>query len=773
MKRQASITAFILGFFAVTGQIILMRELMVLFYGNELSTGMVLMTWLTWTALGSYIGGLMTGSRFKIGNNTLTYYLLAIGILLPLSILAVRISKTVIGISQGEVIGIGLIIIISAVTLLPLCLIMGSLFPATIDVINQEFSSTDRKSKGTSRKNPVGRIYLMEAIGSSVGGVIVSLILIRHFDSLTISFVLSLFVIPICLVQFLRANKGIFALFSVVVFLFFTSQLFDSTNYVGPKSRDYQWKGFSVMESVDSIYGNLTVTRTQGIDGQISLYDNGVLSFTYPDIMTTEEVHYPLLIHPNPESVLLVGGGISSSLSQILKHPGIITVDYVELDPMVIELGKEYLPFDATAFLDDPRVRVINSDGRLFIKETERKYDVVIVNVSDPINARLNRYYTLEFMEEVKGILKPSGLLSISATSSEEIISPTLASFLASIFSTIDAAFEETGIIPGGTAYFIASDDMEIVKVDPELMLMRMEERGIENIYVSEYYLPYKLNPERRGYIKDTINNPKIVRLNTDLKPIAYLYDMILWSLSLAPRTKVSLIKITGLETYHVLITLVIITIVFILFLTLIKGRVRSHTLLFSSITPSVLASGFSEIALEVVIIVAFQTFYGYVYYQIGLIITAFMIGLTVGTLIANRLSPWVKRPWLSLVVISVLYALYALLIIGLLVSFSKNRGTFSGLDILFSLLNFIGGVLGGLHFIYTSELLKRYDTAPGFSGGWIYGTDLVGSSMGALISSALLIPVLGLLETVFLVLIINLCAGAAVIFGAFIFRRI
>ena len=82
-------------------------------------------------------------------------------------------------------------------------------------------------------------------------------------------------------------------------------------------------------------------------------------------------------------------------------------VDYVELDPLILALGKRYLP----ANLADGRIRVINTDGRLFVKQTREKYDVAIIDVPAPATAQLNRFYTVEFLEEVKRVLARDGVV--------------------------------------------------------------------------------------------------------------------------------------------------------------------------------------------------------------------------------------------------------------------------------------------------------------------------------------------------------------------------
>ena len=88
-------------------------------------------------------------------------------------------------------------------------------------------------------------------------------------------------------------------------------------------------------------------------------------------------------------------------------------------------------------------------------------------------------------------------------------------------------------------------------------------------------------------------------------------------------------------------------------------------------------------------------------------------------------------------------------------------------LSICFITLNFIGGVLGGVHFVFASRLVSRNGASPGFSGGWVYGTDLLGSSLGALLATAFFIPILGLPQTAAAVGAINLFAALLILCGS------
>jgi len=115
------------------------------------------------------------------------------------------------------------------------------------------------------------------------------------------------------------------------------------------------WPGFRVVDTRNSAYGNLAVVETGGIR---SLLENGLLMFNAPDPASAEEaVHFALLEHPSPKSLLLIGGGAGGSLVQALQHASLERVDYVELDPAVLELAEKYFAPQWTTARSDPRAR--------------------------------------------------------------------------------------------------------------------------------------------------------------------------------------------------------------------------------------------------------------------------------------------------------------------------------------------------------------------------------------------------------------------------------
>ena len=111
--------------------------------------------------------------------------------------------------------------------------------------------------------------------------------------------------------------------------------------WTGPRRRacggDFTW-----WDRATRFTATLRSSRTGNIR---SIYDNGVILANAPDENAAEEaVHYALLEHPAPRRVLLIGGGVNGSIAQALKHPTVERIDYVELDPALIDMARQFFP---------------------------------------------------------------------------------------------------------------------------------------------------------------------------------------------------------------------------------------------------------------------------------------------------------------------------------------------------------------------------------------------------------------------------------------------
>src|SRR5208337_2967291 len=354
--------------------------------GNEMSLGLILACWLLWTAIGSGALG-RVAARARQPRQLMALLEVFVALTFPLAIFLARASKAAFQSVPGEILGPGPMILTSLMVLSAFCFLSGGLFAVGSRLFAQEASTSTMA--GTSH------VYLLEALGSGLGGVLASLLLIRYFTSFQIAALL-------CLLNFLGAASlairsaprrratglALAGIFALLVFPF-------GCSWLEKMSLKRLWSGFELVAARNSVYGNLAVVQTEGTR---SLFENGLAAFHVPDPAAAEEaVHFALLQHPVPKSLLLIGGGVNGSLSQALQHPSLERIDYVELDPAVLDLAQVHFSATWTAPSTDPRVHVHNTDGRLFLRTTDRKFDVIIVNLPDPQTAQLNRFYTLEF----------------------------------------------------------------------------------------------------------------------------------------------------------------------------------------------------------------------------------------------------------------------------------------------------------------------------------------------------------------------------------------
>ncbi|MFV1442377.1 polyamine aminopropyltransferase [Phaeobacter sp. JH18-32] len=104
-------------------------------------------------------------------------------------------------------------------------------------------------------------------------------------------------------------------------------------------------------------------------------------NFIYHEMLT----HVPILAHGNAKRVLIIGGGDGGMAREALRHPSVEHVTMVEIDGGVVEFSKEYLPMLSDGAFDDARLNLVINDGALFMKENTEKFDVIIVDSTDPI----------------------------------------------------------------------------------------------------------------------------------------------------------------------------------------------------------------------------------------------------------------------------------------------------------------------------------------------------------------------------------------------------
>jgi spermidine synthase len=165
----------------------------------------------------------------------------------------------------------------------------------------------------------------------------------------------------------------------------------------------------SVLFSEKSPYQQVEVVETEGL-GRMLLNDGVIMvserdEFVYHEMMA----HVPLFTHPRPKRVLVVGGGDGGTAREVLRHPGVETCRLVEIDGMVVEACRKFIPRTACVF-DDPRLDLTIADAVEFVADTGERYDVVLVDSTDPIGPAKPLFGRV-FYENVHRILAEDGIV--------------------------------------------------------------------------------------------------------------------------------------------------------------------------------------------------------------------------------------------------------------------------------------------------------------------------------------------------------------------------
>ncbi|MBW3698753.1 spermidine synthase [Bacillus aerophilus] len=143
--------------------------------------------------------------------------------------------------------------------------------------------------------------------------------------------------------------------------------------------------------------------------GNMLFLDGMVMTSEKDEFVYHEMVaHVPLFTHPNPENVLVVGGGDGGVIREILKHPSVKKATLVDIDGKVIEYSKQFLPSIAGK-LDDPRVDVKVGDGFMHIAEANNEYDVIMVDSTEPVGPAVN-LFSKGFYAGISKALKEDGI---------------------------------------------------------------------------------------------------------------------------------------------------------------------------------------------------------------------------------------------------------------------------------------------------------------------------------------------------------------------------
>lgn len=738
-QRRAAVcfAVFIMGFTSLAWQMIIVRELLVVFHGNEFTIGIILANWLLLESMGCYFAR----RRAERSHNfvaSFAYKQFAIGFLALLSILAVRSFRYLLGIPVGEVLGLHYVALISLIVLAPSSLVKGAMFPYASRNFNHVSGTTES----------AGNVYLIEAIGAFIAGVLFVFYLIYRFDH--ISIVLILIVANTVSVVIYLQSLGVLRKFKMLVTLVIGVVLISGSlsfhTVLHTISSHLLWYEFRLIDTRNSVYSNITVIEEEE---QITFFQNGVPFVTVPNPMmfVEEKSHIPLLLHASPKNVLLIGGGAGGLISEVTKHP-IRRVKYVEHDPMIIETLMKYgTPITADE-LSHEKVSVEVIEGRRYLSTTTETYDCIIVSFPPPATLQLNRFFTVQFFELAKSRLAEGGIFVISLPGSETFLVAELQRLNSMVFRSLSAVFQNVRVIVGEHNIYIASDDRGIT-AGATVPVQRLLERKIEGGLMTDFYLQYKFDDVRFGSLRDAIKDDDLSALNLDMFPRAVFKSLLLHTLAVSP----FLVEILSFVDAIPMIAYVTIILSTVVILVLYQVRRVSLTYVDAVIT----STGFSSMTTYVLLIFSFQIYFGYVYHYIGILTGVFMLGTAFGAFVGLR------QPRMRLVCVE--FAILAM--IGMLYTYTLAEFPYYTLNHVFIFgMMILCGILTGVQFPVAVREYDRQSHTISLNPGKLYAYDLFGAFIGALVSAVILIPTVGITHTVMILLLLKAGSTLLTIIG-------
>ena len=663
------------GISSVVTQLLIIREFLAQFQGNEFIIALILFNWLVLGGIGTILARWVTRDLWVATANRLGWLSLILAGMPAVQILAIRFLRDVFFI-HGSSVGFYPTLSYSFLIIAPYCLMIGFVLPYSLFVIRAE-----------KPDYPGARIYIIDNLGDVSGGALFSFALVFLVTPLKAVFIANLpLLLTACLLLCRHVSGPRIAVYlgtGITLLILMTGIFLEPVSLFPPSGKLVYYK--------ESRYGRIEVQKDHE---QFTLFVGGVPLFGTQNLSMAEEtIHYPLSQLSRVQNVLLISaeGGMMTELEKY--RPA--SIDYVELDPKVAEVE-----FRFKMIKKIPGLKVIYQDGRAYLTDSNKIYDAIIVNLSEPDTYQVNRFFTDRFFDLARRHLARHGVLSFAMEGFDNYLAEPQRQKLSSLYNTVKDYFKQVLLLPGQKIFFLCSTQPISTDI-PKLL----EQKGISTRYI-------------KGYFYGNLTHERIERLNALMDP-------------LTPKNRDDYPQLMRLmfqqwfAKFSTSPTVFIVILAVICMVYLIRMSAEEFVLF---------STGFTVMGSELLVIFAFQIFFGYIYFQIGLIVTVFLAGLLPGAWFGHRFRYRSKQT------LSLADGLLILLM-GLLIVALKQKSY--GLPVSFFLFyGFAVSLICGFQF--PVALYLRGGDAPAVTQ--TFSADLIGAAFGTLMTSVVLIPYFGII---------------------------
>ncbi len=776
------LAVLLLGAVSQVSQVILLREFLVVFHGNELSIGLILAAWLLWVGAGSHLGAFLAE---RVHGPQVLLVLSSVGLMLilPITVVLVRRLRDFFDIFPGAYLSLADMALSCFLLAAPACLLLGAQFVLLSRVWRERDQAEDTSG--------AEKTYIGEAAGTVLGGILYTFVMVHTLGSLQ-SVVLSGSLMLMAVFPMIRVRghpgKAAFPPALVLVGILAVALLsFPFLERAEDWAYQAQWESFSpqhqLVQTHHSKHGVISVAQRED---QYSFFQSGHLVFTAagpetaaPGMEEQDAVdfaHLAMVQHPSPGQILLIGGGLRGVLNEILEHP-VKQVDYVELDEVLTEAARPYVSMRTQEALTDPRVRLVHGDGRLFVKAARQAYDLIIVDHPDPFTAKANRYYTQEFFREARDLLRPDGVFITAVGSTPSLRGTAIANRNTTLYHTLNNVFAHVLLTGDRSISFFASDEPEQISVDAEILSGRYIDRCVASAVFSparyhtlleETHLqrvnwvvrnhgrtagahlqgpgaipPFPGTPgEQAEREADLPGVEEAYFINSDVRPIGYFYTLVFWEDLTRDDPVFSLQQLLRMEPGWVL-PIACVPLLLALGLRWVPGGAGRRRAVNFAVLFTVFTTGLSTMILQVALLLSFQSIYGFVYEMAGLITAIFMGGLALGAYGSHRYVGD-KTNLRTLAIVQAFMAVLAV-VIAVALPWAAALSSPTAVFLLFSIVTFAAGLANGVDFPLAAACYLALHRRVERSTGTVYGVELFGACAGAIGASVAVAPIHGI----------------------------
>jgi len=725
---------FGLGFFALAAQSLLFREFFSVFEGNELGIGVFFSSWLLWAGAGA-LAARPLGRRPRL---TAAFDWLPL-LYLPAYIAQwhlVHNARALAGVEPYELFPLAKMLPAAMAANAPVSFVTGLLFTLACAWI------------ADAGGLPPARVYFFEAFGGAAGGTAVTAALATGWPSETVFLAAAL--LPAAAPLAGRRRAALLPLLLLVAALGLRAdRAWRQRNDRASWSRVLpaaSFRGRFVTPQATYLYGEYA--------GQFIVRAWESVAESIPDEERAGEIAaLGLAQAPAARRILVVGGGYSLC-ERFLELAQVESVTWLHPDPDYPARLLGVLPAERHG--RDDRLRVPAADPRRFLADDETRYDLAVLNLPDTMTLSLNRYGTREFYRRLRDRLDPTaGVAAIRFSGGENYLGGELVNLGASVLTTAESVFPTNGLQPGGDSWLFVSVGGELVDSPAAARERFASIPGAGKVCLPERLLSAfpadRIEFQRTAYRQAAERSPAGWLLNTDARPRALLFALLLAGLQggLAREAAAAIRALSVMGPWLFLLPWLLYGA--LRFAYRLRGRPAATSGFDAGFL--VFSAGLAGMSFSLVLMFLYQSAFGSIYLQIGLLSALFMLGLFAGGWTVERVLVRLVREPAGLLPLAI--ALH----VGLIACAWGAGGRPA-----FSALFFLAGFFGGAYVPVAAFRLKRAGRDDAASGAAVEGLDTLGGAAGGLLLGLLILPLHGLaagLAVTALALAVNLPAHA------------